>query len=367
MKTVIKVNWGCEMDKLEPADSLLVELRESQRRLIFVGGMGFEDRALGFLGRVANAHVRGVVLGVRYLQSTATNREPEFKAVVRASESLSLVPLGYSTDHAHRFEIDLDRALKKERVSASDIVVLDISALSKFLILVCLLRLWRAGLSARVVMTTATHYCPTRDEFARTMAKEGGTVRVIAGQPSVGASAILRSSCLVSPRMQGQPACAVAFTSFNEELIRHAVGTMNPHRLILINGMPPSEGNGWRAHATQAIHSRLIEENAHDNPVDGNSGLLVRTVSTLQYEETLDLLDQLHRDIGLYERMIYFATGSKMQTVALAVHKFMNDDVHIEYPNPSSYYFEEYSTGVDKSFSVNLDPAKLGLAAQAGR
>jgi hypothetical protein len=336
-----------------------MELRENQKRLILIGGMGFEDRALSFLGRVSNARVCGVVLGVRYLRSSATNREAEYKAVARISGSLKLVSIGYSTDHAYRFEIDLDRALKKERVSTSDIIVLDVSALSKFLILVCLLRLWRAGLSVRVVMTTATHYCPTKDEFGCTMAEQGGIVRVIAGQPSVGVSAILRSSCLVSPRMQGQPSCAVAFTSFNEELIRHAVGTMNPHRLILINGMPPSEGNGWRAHATQAIHARLIEDNAQDNPLDESSGLLLRTVSTLHYEETLGLLGRLHRDFGLYERMIYFATGSKMQTVALAVHKLRNDDVHIEYPNPSSYYFQEYSTGVDRSFSVNLDPAIL--------
>jgi len=130
--------------------------------------------------------------------------------------------------------------------------------------------------------------------------------------------------------MQGQPSCAIAFTSFNEELIRHAVGTMNPHRLILINGMPPAPENAWRAHATQAIHSRLIDENLQDNPIDRATGLLLRTVSTLHCDETVKLLDRLHQQYGLYERMIYFATGSKMQTVALAIHKFRNEDAHIE-------------------------------------
>jgi hypothetical protein len=353
------------MMRLKPTDSLLNELRESNRRLVFIGGMGFEERALGFLSQIANAGIGGLVLGVKYLRTTAKNKEAEFKNIVRASEHLKFSPLIYSPSQAHRFEIDFDRALKNERISTSDIVVLDISALSKFIILICLIRLWRVGISVRVVMTAAASYCPTREEFASTMDKDGGTVRIIAGQPSVGASEILRSSCLVSPRMQGQPACAVAFTSFNEELIRHAVGTMNPHRLILINGMPPSQGNVWRARATQAIHARLIEENVQDNPINANSGLLIRTVSTLYFEETLDLLDQIHQEFGLYERMIYFATGSKMQTVGLAMHKLRNDDVHIEYPNPSSYYFEEYSTGLGESWSVNLDPIEfLSIAEQ---
>jgi hypothetical protein len=351
------------MVKLESVDSLLTEIGEGRNRLIYIGGMGFEDRAIGFLGRVVKVQTHGVVLGLKYLRSSAANKETEFRALVSSNNSLSLTSIGYSADHAYRFEIDLDRALKRVQVSTSDIVVLDVSALSKFLILVCLLRLWRAGLSVRVVMTTASQYSPTKEEFFRTMQTDGGALRVVAGQPSVGASAILRSSCLVSARMQGQPTCAVAFTSFNEELIRHAVGTMNPHRLILINGMPPSQANAWRAHATQAIHSRLIEENAQDNPIDENSQLLVRTISTLYYDETLNLLDQLHREYGLYERMMYFATGTKMQTVALAAHKLLNEDVHIEYPNPTSYYFEEYSTGVDKSLSLSLDPQKLGLSA----
>jgi hypothetical protein len=347
------------MNRLESTERLLTELQSSQRRLVFLGGMGFEDRALDFVKQASELRVRGLVFGIRYLQAKAKNRDREFGEIVRRSGSLSLFPLGYSQELAHRFEIDLDRALRNAGVSSDDVVVLDISGLAKFLILVCLLRLWAHGLTVQLVMTTAAKYAPTRAEFDSTMSMEGGNVRAIAGQPSSGASAILRSSCLVSARMQGQPACAVAFTSFNEELIRHAIGTMNPHRLILINGTPPSAANAWRAHATQAIHSRLIAENEQDNPIVKNTGLLERSVSTLQYEETVTLLDKLHTEVGLYERMIYFATGSKMQTVGLAVHKLRNNDVHIEYPNPSSYYFQEYTAGVERSLVVELEPAQL--------
>jgi hypothetical protein len=347
------------MTSLEPIDGLLAELAASGRRLILICGMGFEDRGLSFLSRVASTRTPGLVVGVRYLRAAAKNREREFVAITRDADFLSLATLGYSQEGAPRLEIDFDRVLRRHKVSPNDVVVLDVSGLTKFLILVLLLRLWSSGITVKVVLTTALHYSPTREDFERTMSTDGGNVRIIAGQPSSGASAILRSTCLISPRMQGQPVCAVAFTSFNEELIRHAIGTINPHRLILINGLPPAESNLWRASATQAIHARLIAENAVDNPVSQSTGLLLRTVSTFDFREALTVLEGLHAEIGLYERMMYFATGSKMQTVALAVHKLRNRDVHIEYPTPSGYFFKEYSSGADKSFFVSLDPGAL--------
>lgn len=344
------------MSDSDSVEELVRELSSGARRVLFIGAMGFEDRALHLIGQIASSQVRGLVLAIQYARTDAGNRESEFRASVRASGIMPLTVIRYAAEQAHRFEIDFDRALKKAQLTESDLVVLDVSALSKFLILVCLLRLWSFGVAVKVVLTTAAHYAPTRSDFDRTMELDGGSVRVLAGQPSQGASAILRSSCLISARMQGQPSCAIAFTSFNEELIRHAVGTMNPHRLILINGMPPAPANAWRAYATQEIHSRLIDENLQDNPVDHATGLLVHTVSTLHHAETVELLDRLHREYGLYERMIYFATGSKMQTVALAIHKFRNDDVHIEYPNPNGYFFQEYSCGVGQVLSFTLAP-----------
>src|SRR5450830_1095471 len=59
----------------------------------------------------------------------------------------------------------------------------------------------------RLVMTTASRYTPTKNEFDTTMQTHGKNIRVFAGQPSSGVSAILRSSCITSTRMQGQPTC----------------------------------------------------------------------------------------------------------------------------------------------------------------
>lgn len=202
---------------------------------------------------------RGIVVSIRYVHAKGANREEEFRSYFSGNANWQQKELKYSSLRAHEFEAVFDRTIKSLCLSDSDVVLVDISAMSKFLIIVTLLRLWRIHKVVRLIMTTASKYTPTKEEFDATMLEHGRNIHVFAGQPSSGVSAILRSSCMSSTRMQGQPTCAVAFTSFNEELIRHAIGTLNPRRLILINGMPPSEDNAWRAAATQAIHLKLLE------------------------------------------------------------------------------------------------------------
>jgi hypothetical protein len=341
-----------ELAALDSNDSIFTA---SSNRIVFVAAMGFEDRALEFPKQLAARSAGGLVITIRYVHAKGENREREFQMLFSRNSAWQVREVKYSSIRAHEFEGAFDSILNSAAVSETDTVVVDISGMSKFLILVTLLRLWRVKKTLKLVMTTALKYTPTKVDFDATMHDQGTNIRAFAGQPSSGVSAILRSNCMTSIRMQGQPTCAVAFTSFNEELIRHAIGTLNPRRLILINGMPPLEETYWRSAATQLIHSNLVEEYAADNHVSEETGLLLRTVSTLDYLETLQKLEDIHREFGLYERMIYFATGSKMQTVALAIHRQLHRDAHLEYPTPDSYFFQEYSKGVGTTFGVEID------------
>jgi hypothetical protein len=331
----------------------LVDL--ASKRVIFITAMGFEDRANRIAECLSKTAIQGSIIAIRYMNAKGMNHEAEFRSNFEGNRNWKIREIKYSTAHPHKFEPEFDQSLSLVHISNDDVILVDISAMSKFLILITLLRLWQVQKKVRISITTAVKYAPTKDEFDTTMMKLGENIRDFAGQPSSGVSAILRSNCLTSTRMQGQPTCAVAFTSFNEELIRHAIGTLNPRRLILINGKPPSEMSAWRASATQAIHAKLISEYSVDNPTDAQSGLLVRTTSTLDYRDSLGVLEELHEKYGLHERMIYFATGSKMQTVALAIHKRRHTDVHIEYPTPDSYFFQEYSKGVGSVFWTDVD------------
>jgi hypothetical protein len=201
----------------------------------------------------------------------------------------------------------------------------------------------------RIVYSEAEYYSPSREEYV----KYKDDLQKYAKFPSRGSESIVRTQCLSSIRMQGQPVSMVAFTSFNEQLVRHMLGTINPHRLIFINGRPPRKENKWREDATQEIHSKLIDEYRSDNRVDDN-GQLNRTVSTLDYRETIDQINKIYEQFGTLERIICAATGSKMQTVGLFFSKIIHPDIHIEYPTPNSYCVQDLSRGIRKVHEVMI-------------
>jgi hypothetical protein len=145
--------------------------------------------------------------------------------------------------------------------------------------------------------------------------------------------------------MQGQPLTLVAFTSFNEKLVAHMLGFNSPHRLILINGRPPRTDYVWREQATHDIHKRLSKEYEADNPLDEN-GLLKRVASTLDYRETVDRIEEIYQEYGVFERIICGATGTKMQTVGLFFAKHRHPEIHVEYPTPDSYFVKDMAVDV---------------------
>jgi hypothetical protein len=249
-----------------------------------------------------------------------------------------------------------------------DEVVVDISAMTKLLIFLVLCRLQGYAGTVRIVCSEAREYCPSKAEYDPVK----GQMAVTARFPSRGAEQIVRLRCLSSIRMQGQPVTLVAFASFNEKLVSHMLGFSSPHRLILINGRHPWAEYAWRERATHDIHKRLYQEYDTDNPLN-DQGVLARATSTLDYRETVDELEKIYLQHGLFERIICAATGSKMQTVALYFSKIMHPNLQIEYPTPDSYYFKDMTHGVRQvhevvieGFAAFLSSLRAGSATELG-
>jgi len=345
-----------------PGISNSEKLRPNKNRL-FIGAYGFEDRSLGWVGyQKEQGAILTDALLFRYKRPKGKNRITQLQKAVQI--------LGVSTpseviyDYGARFPGNVEESIAEglaPRIPFVEEVVLDISAMSKLLILICLCKLRKFTGTLRIVSSGAEFYAPTQEEYA----DKKEEVEIIAKYPSRGVDSIVRTRCLSSIRMQGQPVTMVAFTSFNEQLVRHMLGTINPHRLLFINGRPPREDYKWREVATQEIHKNIIEEYSNNNPTN-EEGLLTRVVSTLDYRETIECLDQIYEEFGIHERIICAATGSKMQTVGLFFSKIAHPDIHIEYPTPNSYYVKGMSNGV-RDISEVVIPNFLALLKEIQR
>jgi hypothetical protein len=342
-------------------------LTEGLRKRLFIGAYGFEERSIGwadFQNKKGSKKILSKAILIKYEPKKGNNRVEPLRKCLGKIGIVSPEELEFNYLPIDDIEVRLSKSMKN--INDFEEIILDITALTKYLILVILCNLRNYNGTLRIVYSEAKTYAPTLSIFEK-FKKNPKTNTILTSKfPSQGFGTILRAKCLSSIRMQGQPVCLVALTSFNELLIRHMLGTISPYRLIFINGSPPRKDFKWREFATQHIHNKLIQEYSAFNEIDAETGLLKRVSSTFYYKETFVELEKIYDLFGMYERIIVAATGSKMQTVGLFFFKMKHEDIHIEYPNPDSYFFKGMSTGVKEvheiifenlsAFITNLNP-----------
>lgn len=335
-----------QFPELRPA----AKLADAPGRL-YIGAYGFEARSTGWL-EYQKDQGTGAILEkafmVKYKNPKGKNRIKE------SSEALETIGIKTPTDIIFdvREPYLVEDILSKNPgnfIHQAEEIILDISAMTKLLILVTLFQLTGFKGTLRIVYSEAEEYAPTEEDYKRSE----NNMRIVAKFPSSGFGTIVRQNCLSSIRMQGQPVTLIAFTSFNEQLVRHMLGTINPHRLLFINGRPPRPDFAWREKATVEIHRKLIEEYPREN-IEVEPGILERTASTLDYRETVGKIAGILKTYGTYERIMAAATGSKMQTVGLFFAKSIYPEIHIEYPTPDSYFVKGHSSGVRNIHEITI-------------
>jgi hypothetical protein len=315
----------------------------------FVTAAGFEDRSLAFSNQVRLSRDTSIIV-LSYLPADSANRMKELLDALRdvGGTSADATTLAYD-----RFAPDAFYEQFVDRIRDRPSVILNMSAMSKLSIMICLEACRAANKDVSLLYSEARHYGPSQQMYETARRKR--QISRPSLQVETDVHGVVRVSCLSSVAMQGQPTAAIAFMSFNELLTQALVNSTCPGRLFLINGRPPVLT--WRERATAWIHSELRREwPSDDNPLDAQ-GLPLRATSTLDYRETIDTLFDLYWKLSPSYRVILAPTGSKMQAVAGYLLHAVHPDVHVEYPTARGF-LDLYSKGVGRAWRVNL--GKLG-------
>ncbi len=205
----------------------------------------------------------------------------------------------------------------------------------------------------KILYCEAKSYKPAKEEFEASKQKK--KVHQPSLQIFTGVHGVIRVKSLSSVSMQGQPSAAILFMSFNDILTQVFLNSVYPGRLFLINGKPPV--HKWREEATAWIHDRVRREWIEDNPLEWNKELSMhlpkRSVSTLYYKETVELLLNLYWKLSTENRILLAPSGSKMQTVGCFLVKALHPDIHIEYSAPEGFV-KGYSSGIGPSWYLDL-------------
>ena len=308
---------------------------------------GFEDRCLAVLERAHAAEKQGFSIGVvRYLPSYSDNKIDQ---IMKLANELCPTIRQFTYDRekpagfAH-FIGNFTRNFSR--------IFVDISGMSRLLIIQLLSELMvRRKYQVRLIYGEAKFYPPSEEIVNRNIEEERLSVSYL----SSGIFEIAATPELASVAMLGEPIRLIAFPSFDPAQLTNLVQELQPTYGEFIHGVPPDMSNEWRTNAIRQINNRSISDFSAQNH---------HCVSTLDYRETIDVILSIYADRSVYDRLVIAPTGSKMQTVGIALLRAVLDDIQIVYPTPQTFIAPtEHTVGLRRLFELDIPIAELAKAA----
>jgi hypothetical protein len=305
---------------------------------------GFEDRALAVLqNAVVSGHSFNVLL-IIYEPVLPQNKESAIREIC-GQTGLKIVDLAYHRQNP----IGFGRQVVEKLSGATGRIVVDVSAMSRLLIvqvLVALSRTPKGFFNCAVAYSEAQEYPPTRAEAEAELAKSESdpTFSVLFLSSGVFEITVLPELSSFAPA--AAQTRLICFPSLDAHHLIALRAEIEPSRLTFIEGVPPSSHNQWRQKMISAV-----------NRLDQIREVELFQTSTLDYLETLDCRLKLYALHSVSERLLIAPTGSKMQTVAVGIFRSFIEDVQIVYPTPRGYCSpENYTRGVARMHLLSLEP-----------
>jgi hypothetical protein len=293
---------------------------------------GFESRTLSWINHKENKELFDKAIICKYLYHTATKYDDVLLATKRHCKG-EPETLDYDRFEPTIFETHLLEKINE--CNRYDEVVIDISVMSKLLLLIIIYSLVNFNGRVRIIYSEPEIWGPQKDKYENALKKKKETDSWIS-LSSVGISSVIRTPNLSSIIMQNCPTFLISFLSFNEQLFGALVNEITPSKLQIINHS--CKRQNWREDAMRNIHADVIHE------YFGNDIEPIFTADVLDYIAVFEKLASIYCYYCYDYRIVVSPTGGKIHAVAVALLKLCCPDVHIEYPTPESYLFDDYTS-----------------------
>lgn len=323
----------------------LPELRQLENATLASGSVlvtcaGFEDRAFEFLRRSVKTGSHGFeVLAIDYLPLIEANRTAELTALA-VGAGATVRWLTYDREDPADPTDDVLAYLSENRQ-----LYVDTSGMSRLLIVQLIVGAIRAGKASGITLiyAEAEDYPPSKEEVESTLESADEVFGVIHFISSGVFEIIVRPE-LSTTAMYGQPIRVIAFPTFNPAQLAAVCAEVNAAAFTIVNGRPPRAVYAWRLEAIRQLNRVSSLREAEE-----------RATSTLDYRETVTLLLDVYRRYGARQKLVVVPTGSKMQSVAVAIVVGFLDDFQVVYPAPRSFPAPaNYTRGVQTIYSLDL-------------
>lgn len=311
----------------------------------YIGASGFEDRSLETLRLISKSRKKlKNVVGIEYAPFNHKNRKNEFELKMNETASQEKLWMLYDRYEPESFLPSLEKIGKICR--ESDATIVDVSSMSKFLIVLLLYSLRNLPKEVKIVYCEADTYHPTKEKFEEEKTDKTGAV------PTFLTSSVYKvviSKSLFGNSIQGMPILLISFPTFNQKETVALLDKFIPEKAVFFEGIPHKEYNKWRLDAVKYIN-RDIEKDVLFRVKETDW----RQLSTFDYVETISCLEDVYNQFQASHSYIVAPTGSKFQSVSICFFKQMHPDIHIVYP-VTKQFAEEYTDGVTGIWEINIE------------
>ncbi len=297
---------------------------------------GFEDRALGALSSFGATKDLTVVL-VRYRPEYQSNKDDAVRRWSRES-GVKLRECSYDRQSPAGGGEEIVGHL-----GTAKHVYVDVSGMSRLLVVQVVVALVRAGRPFTIVYAEADEYYPTESEF-RERAGGGQHDRSVDFLSS-GIFEVAATPELGSVAMLGEATRLVVFPSMETVQMKNLLQEVQPTYVDAIYGLWPRDQDRWRCAAAKQLNARELQ---------GQTGVSEHEASTLDYTDTLRVLLGIYAERSMFDRMLVAPIGSKMQAVAVGIVRSVLTDLQVVYPTPQELKADHYTKGVGPVHHVRV-------------
>lgn len=316
---------------------LLPELQYAQvlaveKSRILIIAEGFESRSLSWIKSQPGGRVFKHAIICKYSPSKRDRFGEMKEEVTNRTENYPVV-IEYNRFDPTVFEQNFAKNISL-LITDQDEVVVDISAMSKMLIMIIVNVLRDYNNDLRLIYTEPKTWKPSENEYraaVEDVKKYGSRIAL----SSIGVFDITRTPRLASVIMQNAPTLLVAFTSSNEQALSALFNEVVPSSALLINARSGREP--WREEAAIQINQRVLNDfRIYETSID--------SFELLDYISVFEFLAEIYKTNCYTKRIVVSPTGGKVHAISCALIKACCQDIHVEYPTPESYHFDGYSS-----------------------
>ncbi len=320
-------------------------------KAIYIGAAGFEDRATKTLERMMDIGIKiqGAIIITYDDEERIEENEKKFAEMTRLATLLSH-PDSVTSLAASEISKVKEVSLKLN-IQPPSTILLDITAMSHFLMLRALAQVSRTSYPFIILYTEAERYQPFKEDvshalecdsefegFLELIEKEYEQEKVMfAGNYNV--VYVPEFAGHISPQL---PSTLIVFPTFKRVRASTIIAPLEVNHRAFVFGHPVRKELEWRTRLLHMVNYDLMEQNTD----------IICDTPTLSphatYRKLLWILDT-GRNHGLHNTIIV-PFGSKMQTVGVWKYCQEHPEVRVVLSRPREFYPHKYSEGAKTSF-----------------